>query len=62
MLELAKTFNNITAVEAVGNEALAAEDQAILDAYAAEIRLRPLSGAIPVGTDIAEDGSENTDG
>ena len=34
LLELAKTFNNSAAVESVGDEALAAEDQAILDAYA----------------------------
>jgi hypothetical protein len=33
LLELAKTFNNSAAVESVGDEALAAEDQAILDAY-----------------------------
>ena len=33
-LELAKIFNNGAAVESVGDEALAAEDQAILDAYA----------------------------
>src|SRR5712671_3490225 len=32
-LELAKIFNNSSAVESVGDEALAAEDQAILDAY-----------------------------
>src|SRR6266852_5814811 len=34
LLELAKIFNNGAAVESVGDEALAAEDQAILDAYA----------------------------
>jgi hypothetical protein len=36
LLDLAKTFNNSAAVaECVGDAALAAEDQAILDAYAA---------------------------
>jgi hypothetical protein len=59
LLELAKTFNNSVAVESVGDEALAAEDQAILDAYAArfdpdhQARLRP-SGA--------EDSGANLDG
>ena len=56
ILELAKAFNNTTAVEAVGNEALAAEDQAILDAYAEEVRSRPSSDAVPVRSDIAKDG------
>src|ERR1700674_2022 len=40
LLELAKVSNN-SAVESVGDEALAAEDQAILDAYAEEVRSRP---------------------
>src|ERR1700682_3726735 len=48
ILELAKIFNNSTAVESVGDEALAAEDQAILDAYAEEVRSRPLSGPVPL--------------
>src|SRR5712675_639732 len=43
ILELAKIFNNSTAVESVGDVALAAEDQAILDAYAEEVRSRPPS-------------------
>src|SRR5712675_903798 len=43
LLELAKIFNNGAAVESVGDEALAAEDQAILDAYAEEVRSRPPS-------------------
>ena len=47
-LELAKIFNNGAAVESVGDEALAAEDQAILDAYAEEVRSRPPS-AIAAG-------------
>jgi hypothetical protein len=37
-LELAKIFNNSSAAAAVGGEALAAEDQAILDAFAEDIR------------------------
>jgi Family of unknown function (DUF5681) len=35
LLELARIFNNSAAAESVGDAALAAEDQAILDAYAA---------------------------
>ena len=34
ILELAKIFNNSSAVESVGDKGVAAEDQAILDAYA----------------------------
>ncbi len=60
-LELAKTFNN-SAVESVGDEALAAEDQAILDAYAEEVRSRPPSGAITVRPGVAEDSGANLDG
>src|SRR5262249_27980126 len=47
-LELAKTFNNSNTVESTGEETLAAEDQAILDAYAEEVRSRPPSPAINV--------------
>jgi hypothetical protein len=59
LLELAKTFNNCAAVESVGDEALAAEDQAILDAYAErfdpdhQAQLRP---------GVAEDSGANVDG
>ena len=61
-LELAKIFNNNTAVEAVGDKALAAEDQAILDAYAEEVRSRPpTANAITLGPD-AEDSGANLDG
>src|ERR1700730_15118928 len=59
LLELAKTFNNSAAVESVGDEALAAEDQAILDAYAEEVRSRPPSGVRP---GVAEDSGANLDG
>jgi len=62
MLELAKIFNNSTAVESVGDKALAAEDQAILDAYALEVRSRPPAGAITEGPDVAEDSGANFDG
>jgi Family of unknown function (DUF5681) len=62
ILELAKIFNNSTAVESVGNKALAAEDQAILDAYAVEVRSRPPSDAITVQPGLAEDSGANLDG
>src|ERR1700694_3743335 len=62
ILELAKIFNNSTAVESVGDEALAGEDQAILDAYAEEVRSRPPSGAITVRPGVAEDSGANLDG
>ena len=62
ILELAKIFNNSTAVESVGDEALAAEDQAILDAYAEEVRSRPPSGAITVRPGVAEGSGANLDG
>ena len=61
-LELAKIFNNSAAVESLGDEALAAEDQAILDAYAEEVRSRPPSGAITVRPGVAEDSGPNVDG
>src|SRR5258706_15452201 len=54
-LELAKTFNNSAAVESVGEEALAAEDQAILDAYAEEVRARPPNGANTVRPGVTGD-------
>jgi hypothetical protein len=62
ILELAKIFNNSTAVESVGDEARAAEDQAILNAYAEEVRSRPPSGAITVRPGVAEDSGANLDG
>ena len=62
ILELAKIFNNSTAVESVGDKALAAEDQAILDAYAEEVRSRPPGGAITVRPGVAEDSGGNLDG
>ena len=62
ILELAKIFNNSAAVESVGDKGVAAEDQAILDAYAEEVRSRPPSGAIPVRPGVAEDSGANLDG
>ena len=62
ILELAKIFNNSTAVESVGDEARAAEDQAILNAYAEEVRSRPPSGAITVRPGVTEDSGANLDG
>jgi hypothetical protein len=62
ILELAKIFNNSTAVESVGDKALAAEDQAILEAYALEVRSRPPAGAITEEPDVAEDSGTSLDG
>ncbi len=59
LLELAKTFNNSVAAESVGDKALAAEDQAILDAYAA--RFDPDHQA-PLRPGVAEDNGANRDG
>jgi hypothetical protein len=62
-LELAKIFNNNTSVESAGDKALAAEDRAILDAYAEEVRSRPPNGAISVRPGAAdEDSGANLDG
>lgn len=63
-LELAKIFNNTTAVESIGDKALATEDQAILDAYAQEVRSRPRSGANAntERPDVAEDIGADLDG
>jgi hypothetical protein len=62
ILELAKIFNNSTAVESAGDEALAAEDQAILHAYAEDVRSRPPNDAITVKPGAAEDNGEDLDG
>jgi hypothetical protein len=61
ILELAKNFNNSNAVESTGDETLAAEDQAILDAYAEEVRSRPTSAAIKVKPAAADDDGANQD-
>ena len=60
-LELAKIFNNSSAVASVGGEALAAEDQAILDAFAEDIRSRLPGAALHVKPAVADDGT-NQDG
>ncbi len=59
LLELSKTFNNRAAVEAVGDKALAAEDQAILDAYAASF---DPDHQAPLRPGVAEDSGANRDG
>jgi hypothetical protein len=50
LLELARTFNNGAAIESVGDKTVAAEDQAILDAYAAEV----LSGAVELSLNLGD--------
>src|SRR5467141_3700983 len=58
-LELAKIFNTSTAADPLGDEALAAEDQAILDAYAE--RFDPDHHAQSLAG-VAEDSGANRDG
>jgi Family of unknown function (DUF5681) len=60
-LELAKIFNNSNAVEFTSGGTLAAEDQAILDAFAEDIRQRP--GAVSdVKPTAADDDGTNHNG
>jgi hypothetical protein len=48
-------------IETLGDKVIAAEDQAILDAYAAEVRSRPASaGAMRLGG--TDDSGSNADG
>jgi hypothetical protein len=61
-LELAKIFNNSNAVESTGAEALAAEDQAILDAFAEDIRSRLPAAAFDLKPAAADDEGTNQDG
>ena len=61
LLELAQTFNNGAALETLGDKAVAAEDQAILDAYAAEVLSRPVS-ASAMSLGAAVDSGSNADG
>jgi hypothetical protein len=61
-LELAKIFNNSSAVESVGGEALAAEDQVILDAFAEDVRSRLLGVAADVKPTAADGDGMNRDG
>jgi Family of unknown function (DUF5681) len=59
-LQLAKIFNS-NAVGSAGDEALAADDQVILDAYAEDVRSRPPGDAITVKPSVAEDNGANLD-
>ena len=61
-LELAKIFNNSSAVATAGNEVLAAEDQAILDAYAEDIRSQRPAAVSDVKPTAANDDGLNQDG
>jgi hypothetical protein len=54
-------FNNGAALESLGDKAVAAEDQAILDAYAAEVLSRPVS-ATAMSLDATDDSGTNADG
>ena len=60
-LELAKIFNNSNAIESTSGGTLAAEDQAILDAFAEDIRSRLPGAALHVKPAVADDGT-NQDG
>lgn len=62
LVALAQTFNNDATSESPGGKAIALEDQAILDAYAAEVQSRPApSIAIRLSGDDHDDGP-NADG
>jgi hypothetical protein len=61
LLALARIFNNGAAIESLGDKTVAAEDQAILDAYAAEVLSRAVSAsAMRLGT--TDDSGPNVDG
>ena len=60
-LELAKIFNNSSAVASAGGEALAAEDRAILDAFAEDIRSQPQAAVSDVKPTAANDDGLNQD-
>jgi hypothetical protein len=45
LLNLARTHNSDEAGERLGDEKMAPEDQAILEAFAEEVRSRPAAGA-----------------
>jgi hypothetical protein len=61
-LELAKIFNNSNAVESTSGGTLAAEDQAILDAFAEDIRSRLPDAVSDVKPTAADDAGTNQDG
>jgi hypothetical protein len=61
LLALAQIFNNGAAIESLGDKTVAAEDQAILDAYAAEVLSRAVSAsAMRLGA--TGDSGPNADG
>ena len=61
LLALAQIFNNGAAIESLGDKTVAAEDQAILDAYAAEVLSRAVSAsALRLGA--TDDSRPNADG
>ena len=60
LLALAQIFNNGAAIESLGGKAEAAEDQALLDAYAAEVRSRPASSS-GMRRGAADDSEANVD-
>jgi Family of unknown function (DUF5681) len=61
LLELAQIFNNGAVIETLCDKVIAAEDQAILDAYAEEVRSRSASaGAMRL--DGTDDSGPNVDG
>ena len=61
LLALAQIFNNGAAIESLGDKTVAAEDQAILDAYAAEVLSRAISvSAMRLGA--TDDSGPNVDG
>ena len=61
LLALAQIFNNGAAIESLGDKTVAAEDQAILDAYAAEVLSRAVSAsALRLGA--IDDSGPNADG
>ena len=61
LLELAQTFNNGAPIESLGGKADTAEDQALLDAYAAEVRSRP-AGSRGMRRGAADDSEPNAGG
>ena len=61
LLALAQIFNNGAAIKSLGDKTVAAEDQAILDAYAAEVLSRAVSAsALRLGA--TDDSGPNVDG
>jgi hypothetical protein len=61
LLGLAQIFNNGAALESLGDKAVAAEDQAILDAYAAEVLSR-LGSARALRLGVPDDSGPDADG